>query len=161
MPAPLLSFEMSCCLVIKLTSVEILDDDWFLISGRITSFNFGEKKLLLTCHVSEAPVLVHCGVSDGQRHHGHAVHVVWYTLGFLHVLVNPAGPRDPLQVMSTTTHNSSMALKRKNMSHDLFWLLSDSIIVRLKFDNKLIFIRHFLAKIHWLQLLLFCFCLLS
>lgn len=53
------------------------------------------------------PVLVHSGVSDGQRHHGHAVHVVWNALWFLHIPVHPAGPRDPLQVISTTTHKTS------------------------------------------------------
>lgn len=58
--------------------------------------------------MSEAPLLIHCGVSDSQRHHGHTVHVVRHALRFLHVPVNPAGPRDPLQVTSTTaTHNSS------------------------------------------------------
>lgn len=65
--------------------------------------------MLLSCHVSEAPVLIHCVVSDSQRHHGHTVHVVRHALRFLHVPVNPAGPRDPLQVTSTTTtHKSSV-----------------------------------------------------
>lgn len=52
--------------------------------------------------MSEVPVPVHCGVSDGQRHHGHAVHVVRYTLRVLHIPVNPTRPRDPLQVKHNT-----------------------------------------------------------
>lgn len=56
----------------------------------------------------EVPVLVHSGVCDGQRHHGHAVHVVRYTLWFIYVPVHPSRPWDPLQ--ETTTTNLLMNL---------------------------------------------------
>lgn len=46
--------------------------------------------------VSAAPVLVHCGVSDGQWHHSHAVHMVRHTLRVLYVPVDPTRPWDPL-----------------------------------------------------------------
>lgn len=73
----------------------------------------GTKELLVTMTVNklvdagrwevEAPVLVDCRVSDGQGHHGHAVHVIWHTLRFLHIPVNPARPEDPLLIIWNTT----------------------------------------------------------
>lgn len=47
------------------------------------------------CCVS-SPVLVHIGVSDGQRHHGHAIHVVWDTLWVLYISIYPTSPWNPL-----------------------------------------------------------------
>lgn len=79
---------------------KIMSVTQFLIKNVLTGF--------ATKHT--LPVLVHCGVRDGQGHHGHAVHVIWYTLWLLHITVHPAGSRDPLQATTTTTHKSLLSL---------------------------------------------------
>lgn len=74
--------------------------------------------------VYDSPVFVYSGVSDGQRHHSHAVHVVRHTLWFLNIPVHPASPWDPLQLTSPRTHKSPETKGRGGKNLMIHYIMS-------------------------------------